>query len=119
MRRRGMPPCEETIMSLQMQLHRGVIAMVIGLALGGVAIGSAALDGGNSGDAVGAQGVGAVIRAVHSDSPGCDASLRIEVGRAVHVTVPCDLSCAPVSRVLQALHVASVHQSHCTLTRTA
>jgi hypothetical protein len=56
---------------------------------------------------------------VHSDSPGCDASLRIEVGRAVHVTVPCDLSCASVSRVLQALHVASVRQSRCTLTRTA
>jgi hypothetical protein len=106
-------------MSLQMQLRRGVIAMVIGLALGGVAIGGAAVDGGNSGDAVGAQGIGAVIRAVHSDGSDCDASLRIEVGRAVHVTVPCDLSCAPVSRVLDVLHVASVRQSRCTLTRTA
>ena len=106
-------------MSLQMQLHRAVIAMVIGLAFGGVAIGGAVLDGGNSDDAVGVRGVGAVIRAVHKDSSDCDASLRIEVGRAVHVTVPCDLSCAPVSRVLQALHVASVRQSRCTLTRTA
>lgn len=106
-------------MSLQMQLHRGVIAMIIGLALGGVALTRGALGSEGDGDALGAHGVGAVIRAVHKDGSDCDASLRIEVGRAVHVTVPCDLSCAPVSRVLQALHVASVRQSHCTLTRTA
>jgi len=107
-------------MSLQMQLQRGVIAMVIGLALGGVALGRAALDGGNADDAVGSQGVGAVIRAVHRDTPACDASLRIDVGRSVHVTVPCDLSCAPVSRVLNSLNVSStLRPAHCAIAHTA
>ncbi len=107
-------------MSLQMQLHRGAISLVIGLALGGVALGGAALGGSDADDAVGVQGVGAVIRAVHRDSSDCEVSLRIDIGRAVHVTVPCDLSCAPVSHVLQALHVAStMRQSRCSVTRTA
>jgi hypothetical protein len=70
-------------MNLQMQLRRGVIALVLGLALGGVALGSA-----GAGDAVGAQGVGAVIRAVQKDNAGCDSTLRIDLARSVHLTVP-------------------------------
>jgi F0F1-type ATP synthase membrane subunit c/vacuolar-type H+-ATPase subunit K len=51
-------------MSLQMQIHRGLIALAIALALGGLALGSASTD-----DTIGARGVGTVIRAVQKDNP--------------------------------------------------
>jgi predicted Kef-type K+ transport protein len=106
---------EAMIMSLQMQLHRGVIALVLGLALGGVALGSGSAD-----DALGAHGVGAVIRAVQKDNSACDSSLRIEVAHSVHVTVPCDLSCAPMNSLLNTLHVSTtMRQSRCAATHTA
>lgn len=107
-------------MSLQMQLQRGVIALVIGLALGGAALTGAALGSDGHGDAVGVPGVGAVIRAVHKDGPACEASLRIEIGRSVHLNVPCDLSCAPMNSVLHTLHVAAaLHESRCAVAQTA
>jgi hypothetical protein len=107
-------------MSLQMQLQRGVIALVIGLALGGAALSGAACGSEGDGDAVGVRGVGAVIRAVQKDGPACDASLHIEVGHSVHLTVPCDLSCAPKNSVLHMLHVATtLHQSRCAVAHTA
>ena len=107
-------------MSLQMQLQRGVIALAIGLALGGAALTGAALGSDGDDDALGARGVGAVIRAVHKDGAACDASLRIEVGRSVRLTVPCDLSCAPLNSVLHTLHVATTTRApHCTVTHNA
>jgi hypothetical protein len=102
-------------MSLQMQIHRGLIALAIALALGGLALGSASAD-----DALGARDVGAVIRAVQKDNPVCDSSLRIEVARSVHLTVPCDLSCTPMNSLLNSLHVSTtMRPSRCVATHTA
>jgi hypothetical protein len=102
-------------MSLQMQIHRGLIALAIALALGGLALGSASTD-----DTIGARGVGTVIRAVQKDNPACDASLRIEVARSLHLTVPCDLSCAPMNSLLNTLHVSTtMRQTRCVATHTA
>ena len=102
-------------MSLQMQLRRAVIALVIGLALGGVALSSAGAD-----DAFCAQGVGAVIRTVQKDHAGCASSLRIDLAGSVHLTVPCDLSCAPLRSVLNTLHLsATMRQPRCAVTHTA
>jgi hypothetical protein len=102
-------------MSLQMQIHRGLIALAIALALGSLALGSASAD-----DAIGARGVGAVIRAVHKDNSDCDSSLRIEVARSVHLTVPCDLSCAPMNSLLNTLHVSTtMRQPRCVATHSA
>jgi hypothetical protein len=101
-------------MSLQMQLRRGVLALVIGFALVGLAVGRAHFDSARSGS-----GVGAVIRAVDATKPGCDASLRIELARAVHLTVPCDSACAPMRGVLHTLHVAAEPQLRCTAIHTA
>jgi len=101
-------------MSLQMQIHRGLIALAIALALGGLALGSASAD-----DALGARD-GAVIRAVQKDNPACDSSLRIEVARSVHLTVPCDLSCTPMNSLLNSLHVSTtMRPSRCVATHTA
>ena len=100
-------------MSLRMQLRRGVIALIIGLALGGLAIGRASLDGSTA-----VRGVGSVIRAVQQ-SGDCASSLRIDVADAVRVTVPCDLTCAPMRRVLSTLHVGAKRQSSCTPVQTA
>lgn len=101
-------------MSLQMQLHRGVIALALGLALGSIALGSSGAE-----NAIGAHGVGAVIRAVQNNA-ACDSSLRIEVARSVHLTVPCDLSCAPMNSLLNTLHVSTtMRQSRCVATHTA
>jgi hypothetical protein len=101
-------------MSLQMQIHRGLIALAIALALGGLALGS------GPDDAIGARGVGAVIRAVQKDDSTCDSSLRIELARSVHLTVPCDLSCAPMNSLLNTLHVSTtMRQSRCVATHTA
>lgn len=101
-------------MSLQMQLRRGVLALIIGLSLAGLAMGRAHFD-----NAVSGRGVGAVIRAVDTARPECDASLRIELARAVHLTVPCDRSCAPMRGVLHTLHVAAVSQLRCSAIQTA
>jgi hypothetical protein len=101
-------------MSLQMQLRRGVLALLIGLALVGMALGRANLETAGSG-----HGVGAVIRAVDGTGPDCDASLRIELARAVSLTVPCDSACAPMRSVLHTLHVATESKLRCTTVRTA
>lgn len=100
-------------MNLQIQLRRGLIALVIGLMLGGVAVARASLDGGAS-----EQGVGAVVQAVDKDA-GCGSSLRIEVAKSVHVNVPCELSCAPMRSVLHTLHVAATRELRCPLVHTA
>jgi len=101
-------------MDLQMQVRRGVLALVLGLALGGVALGRAHPPAGLS-----VHGVGAVIRAVQHN-PGCDASLRIELGDDARLTIPCDRSCAPMRGVFSMLHVATTTRvSGCTATQTA
>jgi len=65
------------------------------------------------------RGIGAVIRAVDTAKPACDASLRIELARAVHLTVPCDRSCAPMRGVLHTLHIAAEPQLRCSAIHTA
>jgi len=102
-------------MSLEMQLRRGILALVFGFALAGLAVGRAHFDSA----AGGASGVGAVIRAVDTAKPDCDASLRIELARAVHLTVPCDSACAPMRGVLHTLHVAAEPQLRCAAIHTA
>jgi hypothetical protein len=93
-------------MNLQMQLRRGLIALVIGLVVCGAALARA------SGGDFHAGGVDAVIRAARQDA-GCGSSLRIDLVGAVHVTVPCDLACAPMRRVLHTLHVPATQQLQC------
>src|SRR5512141_1785494 len=101
-------------MSLQLQMRRGVLALVMGLALVGLALGRA-----NPETAGNGHGVGAVIRAVDGSKPDCDASLRIELMRDVRLTVPCDRACAPMRSVLHTLHVAAEPQLRCSIVHTA
>jgi hypothetical protein len=100
---------EEAIMSLQMQLRRGVIALLIGLALGLLALGRAHDAAGTA-----ARGVGSVIRAVDG-RPECSDSLRIDIARDLRVTVNCAGACAPMSRVLDVLRVDSTQRTRCTV----
>lgn len=100
-------------MNLQMQMRRGLIALAIGLALAGLAVARV-----GNGQVEAAHGVGSVIRAVDA-RPDCGESLRIDVADSVHVTVPCDLTCAPMRRVLHTLHVAATRQLRCAVTHTA
>jgi len=105
---------KEAIMSLRMQLRRGVIALLFGLLVGSFAIGRAGHD-----DAVGVHGVGTVIRAVDSGAD-CDSSLRIEIASHVQLTIPCEASCAPMRNVLHTLHVpAATRQTRCAMVHTA
>lgn len=100
-------------MNLQMQMRRGLVALVIGLALAGLAVARGATDEGQA-----VRGVGSVIRAVDSHT-ACGESLRIDVADSVHVTVPCDLTCAPMRSVLRTLHVSTTRQLRCDVTQTA
>jgi hypothetical protein len=95
-------------MSLQIQLRRGVIALIIGLALCGLAISR-----GGHGQSAGVHGVGSVIRAVDSARHACDSRLRIEVDRNVALSVACASACAPLGRVLNTLHVTTREESRC------
>ncbi len=103
----------EAVMNLQMQMRRGLIALAIGLVLAGLATARA-----GSGHAEAARGVGSVIRAVDA-SANCGSSLRIDLAGSVHLTVPCDLSCAPMRSVLHTLHLAATRQLRCAATHTA
>ena len=101
-------------MSLQMQLRRGILALVIGLSLAGLAIGRAHFDTAGSG-----RGVGAVVRAVDNGGSDCAARRRRDQARAGHRTVPCDKACAPMRGVLHTLHVVAEPQLRCATLRTA
>jgi hypothetical protein len=96
-------------MSLQMQLRRGVIALVIGLALCAFA---AERSHEASGTAV--RGVGSVIRAVDRQ-PVCSESLRIDFRSDFRVTVNCDGACAPMNRLLGVLHVSATPKTRCAI----
>ena len=95
-------------MSLQMQLRRGVIALIIGLALCGLALSRASV-----GDAADVQGVGLVTRAADTDRHKCGSHLRIDITPEIRLSVSCDGACAPLNRVLQALDVPTIVQSRC------
>jgi hypothetical protein len=101
-------------MNLQMQLRRGVIALVIGLVVCGAALARA-----GAADALGARAVDAMVHAAHQTVTDCDASLRIELAGSVHVTVPCDLACAPMRSVLHTLHVSATRLTRCGAVHTA
>ena len=100
-------------MNLQMQMRRGLVALAIGLVLCGLAVARA-----GAGQPEMAHGVGAVIRAVDG-SADCNSSLRIDLAETVHLTVPCDLSCAPMRSVLHTLRVPATRLTRCTVTHTA
>jgi hypothetical protein len=101
-------------MNLQMQLRRGLIALVIGLVVCGAALARA-----GAADGLGARAVDAMVHAPHRTAADCDASLRIDVADTVHLTVPCDLTCSPMRRVLHTLHVPATRQVRCAGVHTA
>ena len=95
-------------MNLQMQLRRGLIALVIGLVVCGAALARAGAT-----DALGARAVDAMVHAAHQSGADCAASLRIDLADAVHLTVPCDYACAPMRSVLHTLHVSATRLVRC------
>ena len=103
-------------MNLQMQLRRGLIALIIGLVVCGAALGRA-----GAVDAVGARGAkaaDAVMGVVRHDAD-CDASLLIDLASRVRLTVPCDFACTPLRGVLHTLHVPATRQVRCGMVHTA
>lgn len=95
-------------MSLHMQLRRGLIALIIGLALFGFALGRAGF-----GHDVGTRAPGSGVHALTEHR--CGKRLQIELDRQVRLAVVCDGACAPLGRVLRTLHVTAVPVPDCEL----
>ena len=101
-------------MDMQMQLKRGLIAVMVWAALGGLVLSRAATPA----DADG-QHAPLLIPALAS-SRDCGKHLRIELTASLRVTVPCDHSCGPIRNIARLLHLpAATSGDVCATWRTA
>ena len=98
-------------MNLQMQLKRGLVALAIWVLLGGFVLSRAG---------AGEERAASAIHAALHSGTHCEAALRIDLTQTVRVNWPCDWSCAPVRKVMHALHVpVRESASACAALRTA
>ena len=102
-------------MDMQMQLKRGVIAVMIWAALGGLVLSRA----GTPADA-GQHRAPLLTPSALTSSRDCGKHLRIELTVSLHVTVPCDHSCGPIRDIARFLHLpAATFGDACATWRTA
>jgi hypothetical protein len=86
-------------MDMQMQLKRGVIALMVWAVLGGFVLSRA----GTLADA--GDRAPALLPAALDSGRECDKRLRIELTPSMRLTVPCDHSCGPIRNVARVLHM--------------
>ena len=86
-------------MDMQMQLKRGVIALMVWAVLGGVVLSRA----GTLADA--GAGARTWVPSALDSARECDKRLRIELTPSMRLTVPCDRSCGPIRNVARVLHM--------------
>jgi len=84
---------------MQMQLKRGVIALMVWAVLGGLVLSRAATMP-DTGDRAPAP-----MPSELDSARECDKRLRIELTPSMRLTVPCDRSCGPIRNVARVLHM--------------
>jgi hypothetical protein len=87
-------------MDMQMQLKRGIIAVMIWAVLGGVVLSRAGtpIDGRDPAPLL-------VSSSLADSARECQQRLRIELTSSLRVTIPCDHSCKPLRSVAHVLHL--------------